>query len=199
MNITQSVKKAVTGEASVHNLHDLFVEGLKDIYYAENQLMKALKNMSEAASSAKLAKAFTHHRMETEGHISRLEQVFTQLDMEPEGKKCDAIEGLIAEGDDIIAETMEGTATRDAGLIFAAQAVEHYEKARYEALKSMASKLALTSCARLLGETLREEDHAAKLLTTMADDMDDDALTEDGTQEGSHTRGRQSRSSHASR
>src|SRR3979490_2002184 len=135
------------------NLNDLFLDTLKDIYYAEKQILKSLPKMAKAATSDKLRAAFEKHEGETEGQIERLEQIFDLLGKPARGKKCDAIEGILDEGKEIM-EEYKGTAALDAGLLCAAQAVEHYEISRYGTLKSWAGKLSMASAVRLLNETL---------------------------------------------
>jgi len=147
-------------------LDDLFLNTLKDIYYAEKKILKALPKMAKAARSEQASVAFLKHRDETEVQIQRLEQVFEILGKAPRGKTCDAIEGIIGEGEEIIAEFEESPAI-DAGLIAAAQAVEHYEIARYGALKAWAAQLNMKDAVRLLDQTLKEEIKTDELLTKL--------------------------------
>lgn len=149
-------------------LEDLFHDTLKDIYYAERKILKALPKMQRAAQSEELKKAFEMHREETEGHVERLQQVFEIIGKAPRGKTCDAIEGIVSEGEEIIDE-FKGTPALDAGLISAAQAVEHYEITRYGTLKRWASELGLQDAAKLLDETLKEEAKTDETLTKLAD------------------------------
>lgn len=137
-------------------LDDLFLDTLKDIYFAEKQILKALPKMARAAQSEEGKAAFLHHKEETEGQIERLQQVFELLGKSARGKTCEAIQGIIAEGEEIM-EDYKGTEALDAGLISSAQAVEHYEIARYGTLKSWALKLGYTEAADLLDATLQEE------------------------------------------
>ena len=137
-------------------LEDLFLDTLKDIYYAEKQIVKTLPKMAKAASSPELKSGFEKHREESEVHIERLEQVFELIGKAPRGKTCDAILGIIEEGKEIMDE-FKGTSALDAGLISAAQAVEHYEIARYGTLKTWARQLGMNDAARLLDQTLSEE------------------------------------------
>jgi len=137
-------------------LDDLFLDTLKDIYYAEKQIVKALPKMAKAAQSADLKAGFETHRDETEAQIERLEQVFELLGKPARGKTCDAILGILEEGKSIM-EDFKGTSALDAGLISAAQAVEHYEIARYGTLKSWATQLGHADIAALLDATLKEE------------------------------------------
>lgn len=150
-------------------LHKFFVESLQDIYYAEKAITKALPKMQEAASSEELQSAFEDHLEVTEQQIERLEQVFASIDEKPKGKKCEAIEGLIAEAESIIEDTDEGTSTRDVGLIMAAQKVEHYEIATYGSLAQLAQTLGLEEAGQLLRETLDEEKETDVLLTSIAE------------------------------
>lgn len=154
--------------AKEKTLEDLFHETLKDIYYAERKILKALPKMKRAAQSEELKAAFEKHREETEGHVERLEQVFEIIDKAPRGKTCDAIEGIVAEGEEIIDE-FKDTAALDAGLIAAAQAVEHYEITRYGTLKRWATELGLNDAASLLDATLKEEARTDEDLTRLAD------------------------------
>src|ERR1700755_2951814 len=150
------------------NLEDLFLDTLKDIYYAEKQILKSLPKMAKAADSDQLRAAFEKHHDETEGQIGRLEQVFELLGKPARGKKCDAIEGILDEGKEIM-EEYEGDPALDAGLLAAAQAVEHYEISRYGTLRSWASKLGLKDAVKLLDETLAEEKKNEDALTKLAD------------------------------
>lgn len=137
-------------------LEDLFLDTLKDIYYAERQIVKTLPKMAKAAQSAELKAGFEKHLEESEGHIERLEQIFDLLGKPARGKTCDAILGIIEEGKTIM-EDFKGTTALDAGLISAAQAVEHYEIARYGTLKTWAGQLGYADAAALLDATLQEE------------------------------------------
>ncbi|MRG58038.1 DUF892 family protein [Phyllobacterium sp. SYP-B3895] len=149
-------------------LEILFHETLKDIYYAENQILKALPKMAEAANSEDLKAAFEKHHAETQGQIDRLEQVFEIIGEEPTGKKCDAIEGILAEGEEIMNE-FEGEPALDAGLASAAQAVEHYEIARYGTLAKWAEQLDMTDVQALLEATLEEEEATDEALSALAE------------------------------
>ena len=149
-------------------LHDLFHDTLKDIYYAEKKILGALPKMAKAAQSAELKAAFVKHRDQTEGQVERLVEVFGIIDEKPLGKKCPAIDGIIEEGAEIM-EDYKGTPALDAGLIGAAQAVEHYEMARYGTLKRWAEELGLDDAASLLGETLEEEEQTDEDLTALAE------------------------------
>jgi ferritin-like metal-binding protein YciE len=149
-------------------LETLFHDTLKDIYYAERKILKALPKMARGADAPELKAAFEKHREETEGQIERLEQVFEIIGKPARGKTCDAIEGILAEGDEIL-EEYKGTAALDAGLIASAQAVEHYEITRYGTLKRWALVLGLDDAAALLDATLQEESATDEGLTALAD------------------------------
>ena len=148
-------------------LHDLFFDTLKDIYFAEKQILKALPKMAKAASSAELKAGFEKHRDETEVHVERLEQIFELLGKTARGKTCEAILGIIEEGKEIM-DDYKGTIALDAGLISAAQAVEHYEMARYGTLKTWAQQLGLAEAVKLLDATLKEEEATDQILSTIA-------------------------------
>jgi ferritin-like metal-binding protein YciE len=149
------------------DLNDLFLDTLKDIYFAEKQILKALPKMAKAAESEGLKDAFSAHLEETEGQVARLEKIFQILGKKAQGKTCDAIKGLLDEGNEIMDE-FKGTETIDAGLVAAAQAVEHYEMARYGTLKSWAKQLGMRDIVGLLDETLAQEKNADKLLSRIA-------------------------------
>lgn len=150
--------------------HDFFVDELKDIYWAEKHLTKALPKMQKAATSDELKQAFGDHLEVTKEHISRLEEVFGMMDQKAAAKKCDAMEGLVKEGEGIIEDTDAGTMIRDAGLILAAQKVEHYEIATYGGLAQLARTMGRDDVADVLEETLNEEKEADQLLTSIAED-----------------------------
>lgn len=154
--------------AKEKTLDDLFYDTLKDIYYAERKILKALPKMARAASSEELKAAFETHRQETEGHVERLQQVFEILGKRAQGKTCPAIDGIIEEGEEI-ADEFKGTPALDAGLISAAQAVEHYEITRYGTLKRWAEVLGMQDAAELLDQTLNEESATDQSLTDLAD------------------------------
>ena len=149
-------------------LESLFLDGLKDIYYAENKILKALPKMAESAYTDEVTAAFEKHQTETEGQIERLNMVFEILGEEAKGKECPAIDGIIAEGEEIL-EEYEGTAAIDAGLVAAAQAVEHYEIARYGTLVAWAGILGMPDAAELLQATLDEEAATDEALTELAE------------------------------
>lgn len=148
-------------------LEDLFLDTLKDIYYAERQIVKALPKMAKAAESEELRTAFENHLEETHGQIERLQKVFEILGKRAQGKTCEAIQGLIEEGEEIIEEFSESPAI-DAGLISAGNAVEHYEIARYGTLKTWANQLKMPEAVKLLDANLQEEHKADELLTKLA-------------------------------
>src|SRR6202046_4167594 len=150
------------------NLNDLFLDTLKDIYYAEKQIYKSLPKMAKAAQSDQLRAAFEKHHDETEGHIERLEQIFEILGKPARGKKCDAIEGILDEGKEIMDEYAH-TPALDAGLLAAAQAVEHYEISRYGTLKTWAAKLGMKDAVKLLDQTLAEEKKTDDTLSKIAE------------------------------
>jgi ferritin-like metal-binding protein YciE len=131
------------------NLRELFHDALKDIYFAEKKILTALPKMAKAAHSEELKEAFQKHESETEAHVERLDKIFTELDETPHGKTCDAIVGIIEEGDEVMKE-YKGSPALDAGLLAAAQAVEHYEISRYGTLKTWAQELGLEEAAELL-------------------------------------------------
>jgi ferritin-like metal-binding protein YciE len=149
------------------NLKELFTETLKDIYFAEKQILRALPKMAKEAESPELKQAFETHRDQTEGHVERLNEVFDQLGRPARGKTCEAILGIIDEAKEIM-EEFKGAEALDAGLASSAQAVEHYEIARYGTLKTWALQLGLSDAAKLLDETLQEEIKTDQLLTKLA-------------------------------
>jgi ferritin-like metal-binding protein YciE len=150
------------------NLNELFFDTLKDIYYAEKHILKALPKMAKAVSSDELRAAFEKHYDETEGQVERLEQIFEMLGKAARGKKCDAIEGIIDEGKEIMDEYAD-TQALDAGLLAAAQSVEHYEISRYGTLKAWAAKLNMPQAVRLLDATLSEEKKTDEILSKLAE------------------------------
>jgi ferritin-like metal-binding protein YciE len=154
--------------ADQKTLNDLFLDTLKDIYYAEKQIVKALPKMAKAAQSDELKSGFEQHLEESEGHIERLEQVFEMLGKPARGKTCDAILGIIEEGKTIMDE-FKGTQAIDAGLVSSAQAVEHYEIARYGTLKTWAQQLGMSDAVKLLDQTLSEEIATDQKLTKVAE------------------------------
>ncbi len=150
-------------------LQELFIEELRDIYWAEKHLVKALPKMEKASSSEELANAFADHLAATEEHVSRLEQVFELLGEKPRGKKCEAMEGLVKEAESVMEDTEEGTSTRDVALIIAAQKVEHYEIAAYGGLATLAKTMGKPEIKDILGQTLEEEKETDEILTQLAE------------------------------
>jgi len=168
--ISQSTgtESAMTKEAK--KLDALFHDTLKDIYYAEKKILGALPKMAKAAQSEELRAAFEKHETQTQGHVARLEDVFAMIEAKPLGKKCAAIEGIIEEGQEIMKE-YKGSPALDAGLLAAAQAVEHYEISRYGTLRTWAEELGLEDAAGLLQETLDEEKETDESLTGLAETL----------------------------
>ena len=152
----------------IKTLNDLFMHGLQDLYYAENQIMKSLPSMIEKATNAQLRAGFEQHLAETEGQVHRLRQVFELLDTDPKGDKCPAIEGILKEGRDLISEIGDED-VMNVGLVAAAQAVEHYEITRYGALIAWATELGRTDVVPFFKASLAEEKAADQKLTQMAE------------------------------
>lgn len=163
-----SDKAAAENKKSGEEFREFFIDELKDILWAEKALLKALPKMKKAATGKELAASFDTHLSETESQISTLEQVFELMGEKPKTKKCDAMEGLISETDSIISDTDMGTAIRDAGLILAAQKVEHYEIATYGTLAAFADAMNETKVAKLLRSILKDEKDSDKKLTALA-------------------------------
>ncbi len=153
---------------SEKTLNDLFYDTLKDIYFAEQQVVKALPKMAHAAHAPDLKKAFEKHKGETEGQIERLQKVFELIGKRAQGKTCDAILGILKEGEEIMDE-FKGTKALDAGLVSSAQAVEHYEITRYGTLKAWALQLGHADAAKLLDQTLQQESKTDEDLTKLAE------------------------------
>jgi ferritin-like metal-binding protein YciE len=151
----------------LQSLHDLFVEQLQDLYSAEKQLVEALPKLASAASHDELKQAFEHHLQETRDHVSRLEDIFGELGKQPGGETCEAMQGLVKEGEEIVAAQGD-PAVKDAALIAAAQRVEHYEIAAYGTVRTFAGELDMGNAKDLLDQTLDEESSADKLLTKIA-------------------------------
>jgi ferritin-like metal-binding protein YciE len=149
------------------NLRELFHDTLKDIYFAEKKILTALPKMAKAAQSGELRAAFQKHERETEEHVARLEKVFAEMDESPRGKTCEAILGIIEEGQEVMKE-FKGKPALDAGLLAAAQAVEHYEIARYGTIKTWAARLGFDQAVKLLDATLAEEKKTDETLTELA-------------------------------
>ena len=162
-----SVKKA-SSSANAKTLGDLFHEQLKDVYYAEKKILKALPKMAKGAESEELSAAFEKHRQETEGQVERLDQVFEIFGKRAQGKTCPAIDGILEEGEEVL-EDFKGAPALDAGLIASAQAVEHYEITRYGTLKRWAEMLGMDDAAGLLDQTLQEEIATDESLSELGD------------------------------
>lgn len=167
---------------SLENLHDLFIHELKDLYSAEKQLLKALPKMAKAATDETLSGAFKSHLEETQGHVDRLERIFELLEASPRGSKCDAMEGLIKEGDKMMKEDASPE-VMDAGLICAAQRVEHYEIAAYGCAHAFAVKMNHRDIAQMLEQTLDEESAADEKLTEIAENSVNDKAMEASAEE----------------
>lgn len=150
-------------------LEKFFVDSLKDLYWAEKHLTKALPKMQQAATTSELQTAIEEHLVQTEEHVARLEQVFEMLGEKAQAKKCDAMEGLVKEGETIIEETEDGSLTRDVGIIAAAQKVEHYEIATYGTLVQLAMTIGRPEVAEILSTTLEEEKQTDANLTAIAE------------------------------
>lgn len=160
-------------------LHQLFLDQLKDIYWAENHIVESLPKMVEAATSDELKDALSEHLEVTKKHVSRLEDAFESLDEKAEGKVCPAIKGLVKEGEEIIAETEGDTMVRDSALIIAAQKIEHYEIATYGSLVTLANRMNHTEVADLLDDTLGEEKEADTTLTEIAESFVNEEASEE--------------------
>jgi len=154
----------------IQSMEDLFLEQIEDLYDAEKRLVKALPKMAEASTSQSLRQAFQSHLMETEGQVSRLENIFRTLGKSAKGQTCDAMKGLISEGEDMVSDT-DPSSIRDAGLIASANRVEHYEIAAYGSARTFAESLGLREAASLLEQTLQEEKKADQKLTQLAESM----------------------------
>ncbi len=153
---------------SIKSIDDLFLHGVKDLFYAEKKLVQTLPKMAKKANSAELKQAIEQHLAETQDQVERLERIFELLDETPRGKKCPAMDGLIAEGKEIMEEA-EDDDVLDAGMLAAAQAVEHYEIARYGTLIAWGEVLGMGEAVQLLKESLKEEKNADKLLSSLAE------------------------------
>ena len=172
---TSGIKKSFNEKANPQSrekdsaLEDFFIDEIKDIYWAEKHLVKTLPKLQKASTSEQLQHAFAEHLEATKEHVSRLEQVFEILGQKAQAKKCDAMEGITKEGERIINDTEKGTATRDVGLILAAQKAEHYEISTYGGLTQLARTLGHEDIANVLHATLNEEKEADELLTSIAE------------------------------
>jgi ferritin-like metal-binding protein YciE len=169
MATTKAKAPELTEDVQESALNELFLDELKDIYWAEKHLAKALPKMAKAATSDELRSAIENHLGETENQITRLEDAFASIGEKAVAVKCEAMAGLLKEGDEIVAETEKGSLTRDAGIISAAQKIEHYEIASYGTLKTLAMVLGYNEAAELLDSTLQEEKTCDSLLTQIAE------------------------------
>ncbi|MEP6747306.1 MAG: ferritin-like domain-containing protein [Bacteroidota bacterium] len=169
MPATKKAPKKTAEPVSDSRLTEFLHDEIKDIYWAEKHIVTALPKMKKAATSQELKDAFEEHLTVTKTHIERLEKVFELMGAKPQAKKCEAMEGILKEGTSIIEDTEEGTATRDVGLILAAQKVEHYEISTYGGLRQVAATLGLDDVAELLEQTLTEEKEADTKLTEVAE------------------------------
>lgn len=169
MATTKTKTPGQTTDVQESALNELFLDELKDIYWAEQHLAKALPKMAKAATSDELRTAIKNHLAETENHVTRLEQAFQSIGEKAVAKKCEAMAGLLKEGDEIVEDTEDGSITRDAGIISAAQKIEHYEIASYGTLKTLAGVLGYDDAVELLEATLQEEKNADSLLTQIAE------------------------------
>ncbi len=181
---TTAKKAAASAHASKGNgqLEEFFMDALKDIYWAEKNLVKALPKMSKAATTDELSQAVDEHLSQTEEHVSRLEQVFEMLGKKPQAQKCEAMEGLLKEADNIVEETNEGSMTRDVGIIMAAQKVEHYEIATYGSLVQLASIMGHEDVADMLRQTLEEEKDTDARLTEIAENSINQEAEDEGSE-----------------
>ena len=168
-NSSRKTSNTSSKEGQSSMLEELFLDELKDIYWAEKHLVKTLPKMAKASTSDELRISFTDHLEATKGHVTRLEKAFGLLDKKVQAKKCEAMAGLTKEGDGIIEDTESGSLTRDVGLIMAAQKVEHYEIATYGSLLQLAKTLGRNEIANLMSQTLEEEKEADELLTSIAE------------------------------
>jgi len=165
-----ATKSNSTGKMHDSKFHKLFVQELKDIYWAESHLAKALPKMSKAATTPELSKAIEKHTKETQEHVERLEKVFENLGMKASGKKCPAMEGLLEEGKEVLEDTKADSMVRDAGIIIGSQKIEHYEIAAYGSLAALAKKMGHNDSLKLLEQTLEEEKKTDALLTQIAEE-----------------------------
>lgn len=162
-----NTKQQIPNESSA--LKEFFIDSLKDMYWAEKNLLKALPKMAKKATSEELRSAIQNHLTETENQVTKLEQVFAGIDEKAVAKKCEAMEGLIKEAESIISETGDGTMTRDVGIIAAAQKIEHYEIASYGTIRTLADVLGLPEAFELLNQILEEEKNTDFMLTQIAE------------------------------
>lgn len=163
------MERTTVGTAQDSLLMEFFLDQLRDIYWAEQHLVKALEKMEKKATTSELSQAFSSHCEETKGHVTRLEEVFDMLGEKAKAKKCEAMDGIIEEAESIISETESDTMTRDVALIFAGQKAEHYEIATYGGLITLANTMGLSNVADVLKQTISEEKKADELLTKIAE------------------------------
>jgi len=168
-SMTDQVANFFKGGDNDASLRGLFLHELKDIYYAERKLVETLPRMEQKATTSELRTAFRTHLQETQSQVSRLEQVFRSIGEEAEEVTCEAMDGLVEEGEEVIDDTNDGTLTRDAGLIISAQKIEHYEISAYGSLRTLAQMLGYNEAAQLLEQTLEEEKKTDALLTQVAE------------------------------
>jgi ferritin-like metal-binding protein YciE len=185
---SSTARKSKSAEAPSQNensqLEKFFVDALKDIYWAEKHLTKALPKMQKAATSEELQQAIEDHLNQTKEHVNRLEQVFDQLGEKAQAKKCDGMEGLTKEGDSVVEETDDGTSTRDVGIIVSAQKVEHYEISAYGSLITLAKTMGQDEIAEILSQTLEEEKETDQLLSQIAENSINWQAEEEDEEEG---------------
>jgi ferritin-like metal-binding protein YciE len=184
-NAPKAAPKKAVAVSDETMLQTLFMDSLKDIYYAEKSGVKALPKLAKAATSEELKGAFQKHAEQSNGQVQRLEQIFEQLGKKAQGKKCEAIEGLIKEADGLIKETRKGSKTRDVALIMAAQKMEHYEIATYGSLATLAAQMGQRQAKELLGQTLQEEKDTDVLLTQIAESSINVQAEQEGSEGGS--------------
>jgi ferritin-like metal-binding protein YciE len=186
ITMEKSVKqqRGTSKEETKTLLEEFFIEELKDIYWAEKHLVKALPKMQKAATSEDLAQAFADHLTATEEQVARLEQIFELFGQKAKTKKCEAMEGLVREGEAVIKDTEADSATRDVALIMAAQKIEHYEIATYGGLAQLAKTIGRDDVKDLLGQTLDEEKEADELLSSLAESSINEEAVQEGESEG---------------
>jgi ferritin-like metal-binding protein YciE len=175
--------KPAKGKDTKTMLEEFFVEELKDIYWAEKHLAKALPKLAKAATNEELANAIEEHKAQTDEHVSRLEEVFEMMEETARGKKCEAMEGLVKEGESVVEDTEDGSATRDVALIMACQKVEHYEIATYGGLVTLAKTIGRDDVSEILAQTLAEEKETDELLTSIAESTSNIEASEEGEEE----------------
>lgn len=169
MPTSKTTSSTTKKNMSESKFHELFVDEIKDIYWAEKNLVKTLPKMAKAATSDELKECITSHLEETKEHVARLEKIFDLLGKKPQAKKCEAMAGLLAEGQEVIDDTDADTAVRDAGIIISAQKVEHYEISAYGSLRTLAKVMGHKEIAEILESTLEEEKNADAILTEVAE------------------------------